>query len=369
MESIFIQEINIKKVRHLTNITIPISQIEKKHLLLTGKNGSGKTSLLAEISKFFISPLPLNPILNQFSKNISFQVSGNINSNFNFKTGDFILTYFDSKRITNLKIPNGINKINIKNYYEINERANIDFIQYIVNLKADRSFSRDDNDTTAVIEIDNWFKLFEESLQTIFDDVDLKLEFDKKNYNFNIVQSGKEPFNLNTLSDGYSQFLNIITELIIRMENKSSRAYKMEGIVLIDEIETHLHIDLQKKVLPFLTKFFPNIQFIVTTHSPFVLSSIDNAVIYDLENKLLVEDLTGYSVDGIIESYFNSDKYSEELKIKVSEYESLMSNKNINETEKERLHFLKNYFNELPKFMSPELQVKLQQIELLNYKK
>lgn len=41
-------------------------------------------------------------------------------------------------------------------------------------------------------------------------------------------------------------------------------------LFLVDEIETHLHVDLQKKVLPFLISFFPKIQFIVTTHSPFV---------------------------------------------------------------------------------------------------
>ncbi len=47
---------------------------------------------------------------------------------------------------------------------------------------------------------------------------------------------------------------------------------------------------MQKEILPILTKIFPNIQFIITTHSPFILSSLDNAVIYDLENKTLVEN-------------------------------------------------------------------------------
>lgn len=66
------------------------------------------------------------------------------------------------------------------------------------------------------------------------------------------------------------------------------KADNTEGIVLIDEIETHLHLELQKEILPFLTKLYPNIQFIVSTHSPFILSSVDNAVVFDLENKTLV---------------------------------------------------------------------------------
>lgn len=49
--------------------------------------------------------------------------------------------------------------------------------------------------------------------------------------------------------------------------------------------------DCKKKILPFLTEFFPNVQFVISTHSPFVLSSIDNAVIYDLEHQEPVTDL------------------------------------------------------------------------------
>ena len=57
--------------------------------------------------------------------------------------------------------------------------------------------------------------------------------------------------------------MNIVTELIVRMEKRSPRTYELQGIVLIDEIETHLHIELQKLVLPFLIKVFQKIQFIV----------------------------------------------------------------------------------------------------------
>lgn len=54
---------------------------------------------------------------------------------------------------------------------------------------------------------------------------------------------------------------------------------------MIDELETHLHVSLQKKILPFLTEFFPNLQFIVTTLSPFILNSIEDVVVYDLEKR------------------------------------------------------------------------------------
>jgi hypothetical protein len=150
----------------------------------------------------------------------------------------------------------------------------------------------------------------------------------------------------------------------MRMEEHKTKSYDVQGIVLVDEIETHLHIDLQKKVLPFLTAFFPKIQFIVTTHSPFVLSSIENAVICDLEKKIVTTDLTGYSYDTIVESYFDADKYSATLKNKIAIYEQLKAKNTLTEEEQDILLKIKIYLNEIPKFISDELAVKIQEIKL-----
>ena len=50
MEQTFLTKLIIEKVRHLHNITIPLSETERKNLILTGKNGCGKTSVLNELS-------------------------------------------------------------------------------------------------------------------------------------------------------------------------------------------------------------------------------------------------------------------------------------------------------------------------------
>ena len=106
----------------------------------------------------------------------------------------------------------------------------------------------------------------------------------KKPLNF-IFYSMERAFDFNTLSSGYQAVLDIILDIIMRMQNQTQRSFdfNLPGIVLIDEIETHLHLELQKNIMPFLTTIFPNIQFIVTSHSPFILNSIRNVVIYDLE--------------------------------------------------------------------------------------
>ena len=84
--------------------------------------------------------------------------------------------------------------------------------------------------------------------------------------------------------------LRILSDLILRMDQNwllknHLSGYNKEGVVLIDEIETHLHIELQRKILPFLTEFFPRLQFIVSTYSPYVLTSISNVVVFDLERQ------------------------------------------------------------------------------------
>ena len=111
--------------------------------------------------------------------------------------------------------------------------------------------------------------------------------------------------------------------------------YDVEGVVLIDELETHLHVELQRKILPFLTEFFPRIQFIVTTHSAYILNSISNACIYDLEKKVQFKDFSSYSVDDIAEGYLDVDSFSDELKKKAERYKELHDRKDLSDKERE----------------------------------
>ncbi|EHZ4888681.1 AAA family ATPase [Campylobacter lari] len=78
--------------------------------------------------------------------------------------------------------------------------------------------------------------------------------------------------NINQLSLGELTLLNLFVNIIRHTDLSNETMDKLEGIVVIDEIDVHLHSDLQSKVLPSLIKLFPKIQFIITTHSPlFVL--------------------------------------------------------------------------------------------------
>ena len=98
---------------------------------------------------------------------------------------------------------------------------------------------------------------------------------------------------------------------------------------------------------------FPNIQFIVTSHSPFILNSIRNAVIYDLENHLLVENgLDNVPYDGIVEGYFGADKLSDMLKEKFGQYKRLVKKENLSDGELNKLAELELYLDEIPDYLA-----------------
>lgn len=93
------------------------------------------------------------------------------------------------------------------------------------------------------------------------------------------------------LSDGIRNMLALVGDIAYRCYKLNTHhgdkaALLTHGIVMIDEVDMHLHPEWQQTVLPDLQKAFPNIQFIVTTHSPQVLSSIDAHCIRRLDWEL-----------------------------------------------------------------------------------
>lgn len=409
MEPVFLTDIEIKKVRHLENISIPLDKKMRKHLILTGKNGSGKTSVLEALVKFFIyitseGYYSIDKVNNRYEEynnqldNLKKQknsdekflkineikssmrlwkedyeiwnngATGNINSVYllqnKFNQGNFIFAYYKDERELQVEEYKNIEKILFQDKYSITDNPGAKLTKYLVDLKATQAFTKDNE---KVEKIDKWFHTFENILKIIFDDENLKLEFNDETFQFSICESGREAFDFNTMSRGYAAIFDIINDLIMRMEAKSGlrTEFDTEGIVLVDEIETHLHLELQKKILPVLTTLFPNIQFIITTHSPFILSSLDNAVIYDLENNTLVENgLKNLPYEGIVEGYFKADTLSEELRGKFERYKILVSKDVLSDEEYEEIDKLEFYLDEIPDYLAKELTAEYSRLKL-----
>lgn len=97
------------------------------------------------------------------------------------------------------------------------------------------------------------------------------------------IFSNREATYFEDLPQGYKRLFSIVMDIAYRsfILNKD---HEPTGIVIIDEIETHLHPSLQQEALQRIIKTFPKIQFIISTHSPLVISNINAD---GLENKII----------------------------------------------------------------------------------
>ena len=85
---------------------------------------------------------------------------------------------------------------------------------------------------------------------------------------------------------------------------------RVEGVVLIDELDLHLHPRWQRVALPQLRDAFPRLQFIITTHSPQLLSSAENRQVRRLVNGRLQADhvfVEGRDTNAILREYMHTD--------------------------------------------------------------
>lgn len=89
---------------------------------------------------------------------------------------------------------------------------------------------------------------------------------------------------LGHLSTGFSSILKLIQAIVsgYGYYTNEVKLQNVPGIVLIDEIESHLHSEWQVKIIPFLKQAFPNTTFYVTTHSPLVISQLKKGEAYKL---------------------------------------------------------------------------------------
>ncbi len=153
----FIKEIYIKKLRHLSDIKIELNSEHMQHLLLTGKNGSGKTSLLMAVAK------NLNDICNDIDEyestdlqsRIELSVKNKENLNEMFQDGSFITAFFMADRKTDIEQPTGVQDIKLRKMYDIDDNPGQILLKYMVHLKTQQAYAKNESDNKTVKRIDN----------------------------------------------------------------------------------------------------------------------------------------------------------------------------------------------------------------------
>ena len=156
--------------------------------------------------------------------------------------------------------------------------------------------------------------------KAIFEITDLKVEFDLETEPTNLVTKvNGEELDFDVLPDGLRSLISWIADLLGRVDllkwQDDLPITEKNLILLLDEIEVHLHPEWQRKVLPVVQKLFKNSQIFVSTHSPFVVNSVDDAWVYKLElengkakvaEPIKSED--GYSYQTVLREIFGIDK-------------------------------------------------------------
>lgn len=143
------------------------------------------------------------------------------------------------------------------------------------------------------------------------------------------VYKGEEILDILQLSDGEKCTLALFGDLARRLAIANptlENPLKGRGVVLIDEIELHMHTSWQRKVIGVLKKTFPNVQFIITTHSPQVLGEIDNEfnviALSRKENEIFCESFVNYyglDSNTVLEDALNTDSVSRKIKQRVNQ--------------------------------------------------
>ena len=125
------------------------------------------------------------------------------------------------------------------------------------------------------------------------------------------VDKNDKTLNVSQLSQGEKSLMALVGDIARRlamMNPKLDNPLHGKGIILIDEIDMHLHPQWQRSIIQRLQTTFPNCQFILTTHSPLVISDTQNILVYDLDGQEVnaLPSLYGQDANTVLLQYMDT---------------------------------------------------------------
>jgi len=144
------------------------------------------------------------------------------------------------------------------------------------------------------------------------------------------ITKGNQPLSMDQLSDGEKQVLVMTADIARRLSMvypKEQKPLEQEGIILVDEVELHLHPSWQRQILPAWRRVFPNCQFIVTTHSPQVISEVPNDAVFLVKDFQFVRPSApteGRDSNSILEESMNTPERPREAKAELEKIAGLI---------------------------------------------
>lgn len=201
---------------------------------------------------------------------------------------------------------------------------------------------------------------------------DFKFETTDEFHNYTLFETIDGWYRYTDMGHGCQLMLSWVVDLCKRMFDRypnSQEPLKESAIVLVDEIDLHLHPQWQRDIIAFLSNVFPKVQFIVTTHSPMVIQSMGDVNLYVLKREgkeVKVEksdttNFTGWTVEEILRETMDMDDktHSNTYKELISQFDDGLDDSNIAQAQKAYNDLIKILHPNNPTRQLLEMQLKL----------
>ena len=158
-------------------------------------------------------------------------------------------------------------------------------LQWIANNRAQAALARQDGDQAAAQTYDLALARITNLIRDVCD-LDVEFRLQRSPLAVTLRVNGVA-IHFDGLPDGLKSIISWVADLSLRLEaipweQESGDVFQQPVILLLDEVDIHLHPKWQRRILPAIQKLLPNSQIFVSTHSPFVVGSVEDAWVYRL---------------------------------------------------------------------------------------
>lgn len=296
--------INIENFQGIKSTGVNDLKPDARWIFITGENGYGKTTILQAIALGLSGDPDLEKYLEektrisielttQNEKAFPVRTKGNISKTENYDFGQYILGYGPARLNVQSKASENMERKSTNNVLSLfdNETLlkNINYELFATNFSDEKTY-----------------KELSKLIKTVTKGRISEIKINEREAQFvETLSNGDklEPMPLMKLAAGFRSIINIVIDIYLRFKKVhiNLEYHDFYGIVLIDEIENHLHPILQRELPITLSEVFPNIQFIISTHSPIPLLGADKNSIILKANRTRSEGVTIERLDETID--------------------------------------------------------------------
>jgi len=361
--------------------------------LFTGQNGSGKSTILSIIAalvdelnqqkvrkdcsnyiEIHLSPkvdkLPLghsaefrNAITTELMMYTAFQPLMRYKSKVKSASEteyDFAMFAYSGSRQINADKIRGIEELTsnpLHNALSFDNSTNPnELVQWVANMKTKEALALARSDNEKATKYKESISRIEKAISKVINkSIEFVLEDDPLNV---VIKYEGIHLDFGLLPDGLKSIISWMSDLLMRMDRLKWKddldPFKSSFILLLDEIDVHLHPEWQRQILPIVQSLFVNAQLFITTHSPFVVGSCDDVWIHNLKlenhiiEPILSEDSKSYET--ILKEIFGiNERFVQEVEDKLKVFrilrDKMFKDKYISEQYNEELLALIKYFD------------------------